>query len=66
MMPYLLLVKNNIRDLPALPGPSHNECAITIGPDNNFYIPIGNTDKMEDETEAQNEPDFPEQVAFWV
>jgi len=52
--------------LPAPRGPSHNECAITIGPDNNFYIPIEDTDKMEDETEAQNEPDFPEQVAFWV
>ena len=51
--PQLLL------DLPALPGPRHNGGAITIGPDNNIYIPIGDTDKMEDETEAQNEPDFP-------
>jgi glucose/arabinose dehydrogenase len=51
--PQLLL------DLPALPGPRHNGGAITIGPDNNVYIPIGDTDKMEDETEAQNEPDFP-------
>jgi glucose/arabinose dehydrogenase len=33
--------------------------AITIGPDNNIYIPIGDADKMEDETEAQNEPNFP-------
>ncbi|MGH9924547.1 MAG: PQQ-dependent sugar dehydrogenase [Nitrososphaeraceae archaeon] len=46
-------------DLPVLPGPRHNGGAITIGPDNNIYIPIGDTDKMEDETEAQNEPDFP-------
>ena len=51
--PQLLL------DLPALPGPRHNGGAITLGPDNNIYIPIGDTDKMEDETEAQNEPDFP-------
>ena len=33
--PVLLL------DLPAIPGPSHNGGAITIGPDNNLYIPIG-------------------------
>ena len=33
--PILLL------DLPAIPGPSHNGGAITIGPDNNLYIPIG-------------------------
>ncbi len=51
--PQLLL------DLPALPGPRHNGGAITIGPDNSVYIPIGDTDKMGDETEAQNEPDFP-------
>ena len=46
-------------DLPALPGPRHNGGAITIGPDDNVYVPIGDTDKVEDETEAQNEPDFP-------
>jgi aldose sugar dehydrogenase len=28
-------------DLPATPGPGHNGGAITIGPDNNVYIPIG-------------------------
>lgn len=50
--------------MPALPSPSHNECAITIGPDNNVYISEIGT-KMEGETEAQNKPDFPEQVAFW-
>jgi aldose sugar dehydrogenase len=33
--PVLLL------DLPAIPGPAHNGGAITIGPDNNLYIPIG-------------------------
>jgi glucose/arabinose dehydrogenase len=29
-------------DLPANPGPEHNGGAITVGPDNNLYIPIGN------------------------
>jgi glucose/arabinose dehydrogenase len=33
-------------DLPAVPGPRHNGGAITIGPDNNLYIPIGDTDKI--------------------
>ena len=33
--PILLL------DLPAVPGPAHNGGAISIGPDNNVYIPIG-------------------------
>ena len=28
-------------NLPATPGPGHNGGAITIGPDNNIYIPIG-------------------------
>lgn len=46
-------------DLPALPGPRHNGGAITIGPDGNVYVPIGDADKTENETEAQNEPDFP-------
>jgi glucose/arabinose dehydrogenase len=50
--PQLLL------DLPVLPGPRHNGGAITIGPDDNIYIPIGDTEKVEDETQAQNEPDF--------
>jgi glucose/arabinose dehydrogenase len=45
-------------DLPALPGPYHNGGAITIGPDNNIYLPIGDLDNVDDEkgpeTMAQN------------
>jgi aldose sugar dehydrogenase len=45
-------------DLPAYPGPYHNGGAITIGPDNNIYIPIGDLDNVDDEgkpsTLAQN------------
>jgi aldose sugar dehydrogenase len=33
-----------ILDLPSEPGPAHNGGAITIGPDNNLYIPIGDID----------------------
>lgn len=31
-------------DLPATPGPRHNGGAITIGPDDNLYVPIGDVD----------------------
>jgi glucose/arabinose dehydrogenase len=45
-------------DLPAIPGPRHNGGAITIGPDNNLYIPIGDVDGSHQggdfETETQN------------
>jgi glucose/arabinose dehydrogenase len=45
-------------DLPAYPGPLHNIGAITIGPDNNIYIPFGDLDNIDDEeylsTQAQN------------
>jgi aldose sugar dehydrogenase len=45
-------------DLPAIPGPRHNGGAITIGPDNNLYIPVGDVDgshkELDFETETQN------------
>src|SRR5215211_7092063 len=31
-------------DLPATPGPAHNGGAVTIGPDNNVYLAIGDVD----------------------
>ena len=50
--PVLLL------DLPALPGPYHNGGAITIGPDDNIYLPIGDLNNVDDapnpDTLAQN------------
>lgn len=47
-------------DLPAVPGPRHNGGAITIGPDNNLYIPIGDTDKVTGgTTESQNNAQLP-------
>jgi glucose/arabinose dehydrogenase len=58
-LPARLINPQLLLDLPALPGPRHNGGAITIGPDDNIYVPIGDTDKVEDETQAQNEPDFP-------
>jgi aldose sugar dehydrogenase len=39
-------------DLPATPGPRHNGGAITIGPDGNVYVPIGDLDGHT--TQAQN------------
>jgi hypothetical protein len=58
-LPLRLINPQLLLDFPALLGPRHNGCAITLGPDNNIYIPIGDVDKMADETGAQNEPDFP-------
>src|SRR5918994_837111 len=53
-----LLNPTLLLDLPALPGPYHNGGAITIGPDNNIYLPIGDLDNVDDEkgpeTMAQN------------
>jgi glucose/arabinose dehydrogenase len=47
-------------DLPAVPGPRHNGGAITIGPDNNVYIPIGDTDKVTGgTTQTQNNDELP-------
>ena len=34
-------------EIPALPGPAHNGGTITIGPDNNLYIIIGNLNDRE-------------------
>ena len=53
-----LLNPTLLLDLPAYPGPYHNGGAITIGPDNNIYLPIGDLDNVDDEesptTLAQN------------
>jgi aldose sugar dehydrogenase len=45
--PILLL------DLPATPGPRHNGGVVTIGPDNNVYVIIGDVDGHQ--TQAQNQ-----------
>jgi glucose/arabinose dehydrogenase len=53
-----LLNPTLLLDLPAFPGPYHNGGAITIGPDNNIYLPVGDLDNLDDEerptTLAQN------------
>src|SRR5918994_792005 len=47
-------------DLPYLPGPAHNGGAITIGPDNNVYVSVGNlfveqyNTEFEEDNVAQN------------
>jgi glucose/arabinose dehydrogenase len=47
-------------DLPAVPGPRHNGGAIMIGPDDNLYIPVGDTDKITGgTTQAQNNDELP-------
>jgi aldose sugar dehydrogenase len=50
-------------DLPSLPGPRHNAGKITIGPDNNLYVSIGDVDgsfkNINSETKAQNYEDGP-------
>jgi glucose/arabinose dehydrogenase len=48
MNPRLLL------DLPADPGPRHNGGAITIGPDGNLYVPVGDVDSVDNQTLTQN------------
>jgi aldose sugar dehydrogenase len=47
-----LLNPKLLLDLPAIPGPRHNGGDITIGPDNNLYVAIGDVDGHT--TEAQN------------
>ncbi len=50
-------------DLPSLPGPRHNAGKMTIGPDNNLYVSIGDVDgsfkNINSETKAQNYEDGP-------
>jgi aldose sugar dehydrogenase len=45
-------------DLPSTPGPAHNGGAITIGPDDNVYIPVGDLlsgyNNLSSESKAQN------------
>jgi aldose sugar dehydrogenase len=44
-----LVNRQLLLDLPATPGPFHNGGALTIGPDNNLYLPIGDVDNVLDE-----------------
>jgi aldose sugar dehydrogenase len=41
-----LVNRQLLLDLPASPGPYHNSGALTIGPDNNIYLAIGDVDNM--------------------
>ena len=55
-----LINRTLLLDLPAFPGPIHNGGAITIGPDENIYIPIGDVNgslKGRVWTKAQNYAD---------
>lgn len=47
-----LINQKLLLDLPAVPGPSHNGGKMTIGPDNNLYLVIG--DLTGHKTKAQN------------
>lgn len=40
--------KNLLLDLPYFPGPYHNGGGLTIGPDNNIYLTIGDLDNVDD------------------
>ncbi|MGH9982677.1 MAG: PQQ-dependent sugar dehydrogenase [Nitrososphaeraceae archaeon] len=53
-------------DLSASPGPRHNGGPIIIGPDDNLYVPIGDTDKVEDTTESQNDSENPADGTGWI
>lgn len=58
--PAKLVNPKLLLDLPAVPGPRHNGGAIVIGPDNNLYIPIGDTDKITGgTTQTQNNDELP-------
>jgi glucose/arabinose dehydrogenase len=40
--------KNLLLDLPYSPGPYHNGGGLTIGPDNNIYLTVGDLDNVDD------------------
>ena len=41
-----LVNRQLLLDLPAMPGPFHNGGALTVGPDNNIYLTIGDVDNV--------------------
>ena len=51
----ILLNPKLVLDLPAVPGPGHNGGRMTVGPDNDIFLVIG--DLMGHETKAQNYED---------